>query len=504
MTSVADVIRWNRRRYPHKRAVVDEHSEMTHLELSDRAWSIAQGLLSEGVRPGDTVGLMSGNSVFGVAAYLGIAAAGAVAVPYNWRWAVPELAYGIADSGASIVLVEARWEAQVRSALETDPGSARQVFVEGSRFDAMTGSASDPQVEQEPDDINVVLYTGGTTGVPKGVMLSNRNVVANALNEIVDTDMSHSDTTLLITPMFHSASLLSWFLPHLMLGATSVLLREFDTRVIGQTMERERVTKGFFVPSMVRQLLAAGIFHEFDMSSYHRMYVGGATFKMSDKKMITAALPAVDLYYQYGLTEAGPIVTRMQPDDMFRPDIDGSIGREFLLTEVSIRGTVDDVELAPGEVGELCVRGPSVMVGYLDRRDATDEALRGGWLRTGDAASVDVEGFVYLHDRIKDMIKSGGENVYSQEVERVLYSHPAVQEAAVIGVQSEAWDEEVRAVVALWHGREVTEDQLREHCRPHLAGYKIPKRIAFVAASALPINPSGKIVKTELRSRDIW
>jgi acyl-CoA synthetase (AMP-forming)/AMP-acid ligase II len=213
-------------------------------------------------------------------------------------------------------------------------------------------------------------------------------------------------------------------------------------------------------------------------------------------------LPAARIYYQYGLTEAGPIVTRLRPEDMFKPELDGSIGQEMLLNDVSIQDG-NGHEVADGVAGEICVKGPNVMLGYFNRPDATAAVFRNGWLRTGDVASRH-DGYFMFHDRLKDMIKTGGENVYSAEVEQALYSHPSVAEAAVLGVASQQWDEEVRAVVALKPGVRLTEAELQQHLRGKLAGYKIPKKIAFVPLDAIPVNPSGKIMKRELRQQKLW
>jgi fatty-acyl-CoA synthase len=494
----------NRRRRPQATAVVDEGGSLTHAELAERAWAVARGLLAAGVRPGDRVGILSGNSNFAAETYLGAVSAAAVAVPYNWRWSTPELVFAVNDSGANLVLVEApfaeAWEnAATAGALERRPRAIRQ----GPEYEAFLQPGPDPDLQIGAQDGNVVLYTGGTTGFPKGVLLSHHNVMANAIDEIVDTDMAPDDRTLVIAPMYHSGSLLCWFVPHLVLGACSVFLRNFDEERVALTIARERITNGFLVPSMVRRLLQSGWLERHDLRSYRRLYVGGATYKLPDKLAVREVLPDATTYFQYGLTEAGPIVTRLRPEDMYRPEIDGSIGTEILLNEVRVCDA-DGAELSAGAVGELCVRGPNVMLGYLNRAAETAAVFRGDWLRTGDLVSRDTDGYFYYHDRLKDMIKSGGENVYSAEVERVLYAHPAVAEAAVIGVGSDRWDEEVRAVVALKRETRASESELREFCRRELAGYKVPKRIAFIDQLEMPINPSGKIMKRELQQRPLW
>jgi fatty-acyl-CoA synthase len=504
MFVIGDLLRWNRRRYPSDLALVDETGSMTWSTLADRSWALARGLLECGLRPGDNVGVLTGNSSFAAETYLGVAAAGMCSVLYNWRWATPELVHGINSTEARVILVEREYadaleEARAFGELE----HVKHIIVQGPGYEKFLRPGGAPNVRVTPDDPNTIIFTGGTTGFSKGVVLSHRNALANCVNEIVDTDMEHDDRTLIIAPMFHSGSLLCWFLPHVMLGAVNVLVRSFDEEQVARIIQDQGITNGFLVPNMVRRMLISGQLERHDVSSYRRLYVGGATFKMPDKEAAKEALPTARVYYQYGLTEAGPIVTRLRPDDMFRSELDGSIGQEFLLSEVTIRDA-ENYEVQPDGVGEICVRGPGVMLGYYKQEEATQAALAGGWLHTGDLAARNQDGYLFYHDRAKDMIKTGGENVYSAEVEQALYSHPQVAEAAVIGVPSVEWDEEVRAVVALRPGADASEKDLRAHCREVLAGYKVPKRIAFIELADMPVNPSGKILKTELRTRPLW
>ena len=503
MLTVPDVLRRNHSRRPWAPAVVDASGRLTHGRLTERAWAVANGLGALGVRQGDSVAILSGNSIFSAETILGAMAAGAIAVPLSWRWSRPELQHGLADSQAQVVLVDREHAPSVQALVESgDATGVSRVIVEGDEFEGFLGSISMPHVTVVPKSPAVILYTGGTTGASKGVLLSHRNVMANAIDEIVDTDMEPDDITLLIAPMYHSASLLCWFLPHLVIGACSVFMRHFDEELAASLIETERVTNGFFIPNMVRRMLISRAWENHKMDSFHRLYVGGATFRLPDKEAVREVLPDTRIYYQYGLTEAGPIVTRLRPENMFDPALDGSIGQEMLLTDVSIQDE-DGNEVADGVAGEIAVRGPNVMLGYFNRPEATAAVFRNGWLRTGDLASRN-HGFFLYHDRLKDMIKSGGENVYSAEVEQALYAHSAVAEAAVIGVASDQWDEEVRAIVALKPGKAATERELQDHCRGRIAGYKIPKRIMFLPLDEIPVNPSGKIMKRELRQRRLW
>ncbi|MCX9192397.1 fatty-acid--CoA ligase [Carbonactinospora thermoautotrophica] len=507
MHSVADLVRLNARRHPDREAVVDGRVRRTHAELSARAWALARGLLELGIRPGEAVGVLSGNSVFSAETFLGVVAAGAAYVPYNWRWATPEMVFGVNDSRARVVLVERDFrekfgEVEATGKLE----HVAHVIYEDDGYEALLRPGGAPDVAVTPEDIACILYTGGTTGFSKGVLLSHRAILTNALNETLDCAIGREpdDRGLITTPMFHAAALLCWFLPHYLTGACSVFLRRFDEEEVGWLVARERITNFFLIPNMIRRLLKAGTFETEGFRRYFRaMHTGGAALRMPDKLAVREVLPEVKLYYRYGLTEAGPMVTRLQPHDVFRPEADGSIGREYLLTEVQLQAP-DGSEVAVGEVGEICVRGPNVMTGYLNRPDATAEALRGGWLHTGDLAVRDEEGYLYFRDRSKDMIKTGGENVYCAEIEQLLYAHPAVMEAAVLGVPSSEWDEEVRAVVSLRPGQELDQAALVAYLRDHLAGYKIPKQIAFLPPESMPINPSGKIVKARVRELLGW
>jgi fatty-acyl-CoA synthase len=506
MRTLYDFLRLNARRYPDKIAVRDECRTLTYSELYDRATRAGEALHSTGVSRGSTVGVMAGNSVWSAEAYLSILAAGGTPVMYNWRWATPEVVFALNDSRAGTVLVDNTHRKLVLNALQTGQvEGSRELITEGQGFEALSISGGPPVPPTDPSATNVIIYTGGTTGFPKGVVLSERTIITNALNEIIDTDMENSDVTLLIAPMFHAASLLCWFAPHIVLGATSVFLNTFDENLVGKTVRDCRVTNGFLVPNMVRRLVAANTFADYDWSSYRRMYVGGATFRLPDKNAVRQALPNVRIYYQYGLTEGGPIVTRLRPEEMFREDVDGSIGREFLFSEVEVRDPVTHQTVGPGVVGELVVRGPNVMDCYFGRPEETAAVLQAdGWLRTGDLVSRDEAGYLYYHDRSKDMIKTGGENVYSVEVERVLYAHPAVMEAAVIGLESSAWDEEVCAVIAFKPGHRASASELSEWCRAKLAGYKVPKRFALLKPEEMPVNESGKLMKRELRTMGLF
>jgi acyl-CoA synthetase (AMP-forming)/AMP-acid ligase II len=502
--TVADLIRLNARRNASGDAVVDGTRTLSHTELAHRSWALARGLLELGVQPGETVGVLTGTSVFSAETFLGTVAAGAVHAPYNFRWATPELVHGVNESRARVVLVEQEFEEAFVAARDTgELEHVEHVLVQGDQLERHLRPGGPPDVTIGVDDPACLLFTGGTTGFSKGVLLSHRAGMTNSLNEIIDCRIAAEpdDRALITTPMFHAAALLCWFLPHYTTGAATVFMRTFDNDIVADVVDRERVTNAFMIPNMIRRLLQADVFTTAGFQQHFRaLHSGGGLLRMPDKRAVAEVLPDIDVYFRYGLTEAGPMVTRLLPDDTMREELDGSIGQEYLLTEVELLDAEDQL-VGPDELGEICVRGSNVMTGYFNR---PAEALRGGWLHTGDLGVRDEAGYVFFRDRAKDMIKSGGENVYAAEIEQLLYAHPSIMEAGVIGVASEAWDEEVRAVVVARGDAGVSEADLRTYLREHLAAYKIPKQIAFIDAEQMPINPSGKVVKRDLKQVMGW
>lgn len=507
MHTLADFVRLNARRNPSGLAVVDDRSRATHAELSARAHALARGLIGLGVRPGDRVGVLTGNSVFGMEALLGAALAGAVFVPFNWRWATEELVLGVNLTKPRVVLVEAGFVDAYEAAIESvDLEEDVPVLREGDEYEGLLVPGDPVNVPVALDDPLCILFTGGTTGQSKGVVLSHRAAINNALNELVDLGFGRfpHNTGLSVTPLFHSASLLCIIIPHYVTAGTNVLMQKFDEGHFGDIVEREGVNSTFIIPNMIRRLVNAGVLDRPGMKNdFRQLHTGGGPLRMPDKEAVLGRLPQVQMFYRYGLTEAGPMLTRLHHLDMLKPELDGSIGKEYTFSEVQVQD-IDGAEVAPGELGEICARGPGLMTEYFDRPQATAETLRDGWLHTGDLAMRDEQGYLFFRDRAKDMIKTGGENVYAAEIEQLLYAHPAVMECGVIGVPSVEWDEEVRAVVALRPDSNVSDDQLRSYLREHLAGYKIPKQFLFLDPGTMPVNPSGKIVKSRLREIAGW
>lgn len=503
--TLADLVRLNLRRFPGRTAVVDDHGRLTHRELSERAFALARGLRAEGIGPGDRVAVLSQNSTFAIETFLGILCAGAVYVPANWRWSAAELATNLRMTAPSLLLVETELAQDYERAREGDLDTSMPAVVQGPRYDELLLPGGPFAVEVTPADPACILFTGGTTGASKGVVLSHRAVIANAVNERVDLGFGSppDQVGLCVVPLFHSAALLCIFGPHYLSGGTAVAMRRFDEEAFADVVARERVTSTFIIPNMIRRLLAAGVMTPDRMPSLRQLHSGGGLLRMPDKVAVREQMPRLEMHFRYGLTEAGPMVTRLMDHDIMRPELDGSIGSEYTFAEVQLQDE-DGREVPDGELGELCMRGPTMMTEYFRRPEETQQSLRGGWLHTGDLAVRGIEGNIFFRDRAKDMIKSGGENVYAAEIEQLLYAHPAVMECGVLGVPSEQWGEEVRAVVALRPGRQLTESELGDYLRERLAGYKIPKRVLFVAPERMPVNPSGKVVKARLREVAGW
>ncbi|RMP62852.1 hypothetical protein ALQ18_02314 [Pseudomonas marginalis pv. marginalis] len=488
----------NAKRYPDKVALIDKLGRSTYAELERGACKVANALAGQGIGRGDKVAFIACASRAWVEAFFGIVKLGAVAVPLNYRETGEQLAMMLEDSGAKL-LFRSHHHAEAFSVLFSSLSIPVISLEDLDEFTVDQSCVMEDVAGLSVDEPAVILYTGGTTGRSKGVLLSHANLFWNSLDEIIDTRMVESDNTLIATPLHHSAALNCWLLPHLYLGATATILEKYSTEDVLQTIAAERVTNTFMPPSLTREFILHPLSKRLDLRSFKRWYVGSGILTAQDRQAMKECIPGVEIFYQYGLTEAGPIATVLKEEDYSKaPD---SIGKAFINIEVAIHDDYGQVA-APGEIGEIVLRGPTVMLGYHNRPDATAEVLDAdGWLHTGDLAHMDVNGYVYFYDRLKDMIKTGGLNVYSQEVEAVLAKHPDVREVAVIGLSNERWGEEVTAVVVLKTGVVPNQNSLILHARERLASYQLPKRIEFIAYEDMPFNHNGKILKRELRQR---
>jgi fatty-acyl-CoA synthase len=481
---------------PGKVALIQAGEVRTYAELAENTTRLAHGLAARGVSRGDRVAFLGLNSIELVETMFATAKLGAVFIPLNTRLAPPETAYILADSGARLLIWAPGFE-QVVSA----PELARlplDIVPAGELDRAGAQPPERPESVDEPvghDDLFMIQYTSGTTGRPKGVMLTHGNIIWNVYNLLVDVDVRSDEVALVTAPLFHTAALNQVLFPTLVKGGTALIEAKFDPdRAIG-LIEEHGVTLLFGVTSMYLALTQSPRWPHADLHTLRSALSGGAPLPVS---LLQAYLDRGLMIVQgYGLTEASPGATMLRAADGVRKI--GSAGTACFFTDVRVV-TPGLADVAAGEQGEVLVQGPNVTPGYWQQPAATQSAFAGdGWLRTGDLARVDDEGYLYIVDRLKDMIISGGENVYPAEVEQVLYTHPAVAECAVIGVPDARWGEVARAVVVRRDGQQVTEAELIAYLDGRLARYKIPKTIVFT--DALPHTASGKILKPGVRQR---
>ena len=479
-------------------ALVCGDVRLTYRQFADRLERLHTVLADLGTEPGDRVAILSLNSIGFTELYCAVPMAARVQVPLNFRWADPELAYALSDSGAQVLFCD------------RDPGELADLVHTVVRIDATDGPSDYEQrladADPTPFDVGAVsehdlaglFYTGGTTGQSKGVMLSHRNLIANAFGMQTIQPLDGDDRYLVMAPMFHAAGSLS-LLQSLFVGSTQVLMPAFAPGDMLDLVEREGITQTLGVPTMVAAAVEEQLTRPRDVSSLSVFAHGGSPIALEVIRRGTQAFPDAAFLHLYGATETAPIVSGL-PDEIELLDHERakSAGQAIMGVEVVIRG--DDGEPLPTNTpGEVTISGNNVMQGYWNKPDQTVTALRDGWYWSGDVGRLDEEGYLYLLDRSKDMIISGGENVYCTEVEDAIYTHPAVLEATVFGVPSEQWGEAVHAVVVLREGATATEAEVIEHCRARIAGYKVPRSVAF-SAEPLPKSGPGKVLKRELRA----
>ncbi|MEW5812271.1 MAG: long-chain-fatty-acid--CoA ligase [Actinomycetota bacterium] len=497
---LADVIREHGRQRPDTPALIVGERTITYGDLDARSNRTAQAFAAIGVRTGDRVAFIDRNGAEFFEVMFGLAKLGAVGVPVNWRLAPPEMAHVIADSGAAVVVVGADFFGHVEA---IEPQLDVRVIAIGAHpcwadFHAWVRAhpATDPGVVTGPDDVVFLMYTSGTTGLPKGVMLTNTNYVCKTSGVAGPWLLGPGAVSMAVMPLFHMAGS-GWAFAGLWHGAVTVVLRDVDPVAIVEAVTTHRVTNMLVVPAVVRMLLDTPA--TADLSSL-RIVVFGAS-PMSDDVLTRGVRRFGEVFAQvYGMTETTGSITQLSASELNSATM-RSCGTPYPWVQIRIVDH-DGNDVPIGDVGEVWTRSAQNMLGYWRNPEATAATLTAdGWLRTGDAGYLDgppeTGGHLYLHDRIKDMIVSGGENVYPAEVENVLMAHPAVADVAVIGVPDDSWGEAVKAVVVPAAGAHPTEATLIDFTRGHLGGFKLPKSVDFV--SELPRNPSGKILKRAVR-----
>ena len=493
----------NARRHPDKEGLVYGELCYSYRELNEAVNRLANALADQGIQKGDKVALMMQNSDRYVITFMAAMKLGAVAVPVNFRLAAPEVEYILNHSDSTALVFDSEYGELVASMAECIPG-VRMLIRAGvglepaSALDwdelAAAAPAEEPGVEVSEWDDCEILYTSGTTGRPKGALFDHHRIINVGIVMVVHMGVHPKDRLLHLAPLFHSAQLNLFMVSGMFVGATHVVMRAFEPTAVLDTIQRKRVTLFFGVPTMYNFMLQVPDFERYDLSSVTRFGYGAAPMPVELVRQVLQRFPTDRFYNLCGLTEAGPGGIMLEPEDQLRKL--GAGGKAIINTEARV---VDEAghDVLPGQVGEFILRGETMMKEYYKNPAATAETLRDGWLYTGDLATVDEDGYITLVDRKKDMIITGGENVYSTEVEHVLYQHPGVLEAAVIGVAHPVWGETVTAIVCPKPGAELVVDDVRAFCTAHLADYKIPRIYNFTGP--LPRNASGKVLKRVLR-----
>ena len=495
------------RLYGDRPAVIDGHNALTWRQFAERVAHAAGVLLSLGVERGDRFGLICRNGLHTAELVQAGYWLGSVPVPVNYRLAPPEIAYVLDDAACGLVIVEEAFT-NVMGASELQPWTDKVLIAaaatgesNGAHYEDLLARAQPAELyESAEEDDAILLYTGGTTGRPKGVPLSHRNILSNALQLGFELGPRGDDVYLHVAPMFHSADLLAT--PFFITGAAHVYLPKFSGEAVLDAIQTFRVSVALMTPTMLMMTMQEPDFASYDLSSLRQLIYGSSPMAAEWIVKMLDRFPGVEMVQSYGLTETSPILTVLpmteheQAVASDRLDMLRSVGRPLPGVDMRITGD-DGAEVPVGDPGEVVVRGPNVTDRYLNRPEESEAAFRDGWFFTGDIGRIDDKGYLYLLDRKKDLIITGGELVFSSEVEAVLYQNPKVHECAVIGVPDEIYGEALLAAVVPAPGESPTEDELIDHCRGKIGGYKIPRRYVFL--DHLPKSAIDKILKTELR-----
>jgi len=510
--NVAALLTKAARTFPKKLAMVHGTRKVTFREMNRRANRLANGLRALDIGQGDNVAILQYNYPETLESIFACFKAGCGAVPINWRLHPNEFAFIVDHSEAKAVILSEEFNETIGDIRERIPRATALISLTGSSkglldYEDFLSAGSDEfsDARVEPDDLAWLFYTSGTTGLPKGAMLTHRNLLAMTMNFYADIcpGLGPEDVILHGAPLSHGSGL--YALPNIAKGATNVILdsKSFDPELVFQSMEMYRVTNMFAAPTMLRLMVEDPTVDRYDHNSMRALNYGGAPMLVEDLKVAMEKLGPC-LVQLFGQAESPMTITYLPHRDHVLKGTEKQMNRlasaGIARTDVEV-GIFDaeDEELTHGETGEIVTRSDLVMKGYWRNPEATAETLRGGWLHTGDMGYMDEEGYLFIMDRSKDMIISGGENIYPREIEEVLIRHPAVREVAVIGIPDPKWGEAIKAVVSLKPGKAAAEEELIAFCKDHIASYKKPKSVDFV--QDLPKNNYGKIVKRELRAK---
>lgn len=507
---ISDIPRKNARLYSDRIALIEGDVRLTFFEFNQRVNRLANAILNLGVSKGDRVAVLNHNGYQYIELYFACAKAGTPIVPLNFRSNGQELAYIMNNSDAKLIFFGSAYLNVVEEVKAQTPGIIGLVSIDQKLaghlfYDDLIkkdSSPEEPDVLIDENDIVVLGYTGGTTGLPKGVMTTHRNLVSSCYNSVIDIRIRTGMVYLNTPPLFHAGDAMAMF-AFAFMGATNVVLSSFSPEAVLKTIEKYKVTHGLLVPAMILAILQYPRVKDFDLSSMECVIYGTAPMPVEPLKR-AMRLFKCNFLQVYGSTETFVPMSMLIPEDhVFEGTPEqirrmASAGREVVGMEARIVDD-DDKEVPIGEVGEIIVRGHNVMKGYWELPELTTESLRNGWYHTGDLGKMDEGHYIYIVDRKKDMIISGGENIYPKEIEDILFEHPNVAEATVVGIPDENWGESIKAFVIKKTDTFVTETDLLEYCKQRLASYKKPRSIEFV--DTLPRSTAGKVLKHEIRAQ---
>jgi len=494
--------------YPDQPGMTFKGKTRTWKEFVERCEQLAGGLKGQGINAGDRLAILSHNSNAMAESFIGPLWLGGVVVPLNWRWTLPELLPCLEDCEPVLLLVDDDYVERARELQRHCPSIKTLVFAgDGDtpedfvNYESLLGEDHISYSPYGGDDLAAIIYTGGTTGRSKGVMLSHTSIYINSTSHLEFDSVGDGQSIVLSGPMFHVSAYCRIF-THTFMAVHIVLLPQFDAIEVMESIQKYQLTSVILISAMAALILDHPRFAEFDLSSLRKINYGAAPMPPSLIKRLKKQFPEVGFYHGYGATEASGVISTLKPEDHYLEGPLakrlGSVGKPAPYIELRIVDS-EDREVAEDVVGEVIIRGPNLMQGYWKMPEETAKVLRDDWYHTGDAGYRDEDGFIYLVDRLKDMIISGGENIYSNEVERAVDLHPAVRQCAVVGEVDETWGETVHAVVSLEPGFSLNKEELVAHCREYIAAYKCPRRLTVW--DQLPLSGAGKLLKNEIRDR---
>ena len=505
--TIADALRRTAQRLPRKTGIVCGATTWTYAEFDALVTRLAAGLVSIGVAEGDKVAVLARNSHGFAALRFALARRGAVMVPINFMLKADEVAYILRHAGAKTLATDsglaelaqaaAKLDTQVQQFIWLPAEDPSQPVAGMHNFEQLAACADPlPELNMTSTDVAQIVYTSGTESSPKGAMLTHDAVLWQYVSCVIDAEIAEEDVALHALPLYHCAQLDVFFGPAIYMGSTNVITSKPVPDNLLPMIERFGITSFFAPPTVWIALLRSPLFDPAKLAQLAKGYYGASIMPVEVMKEIATRLPKVRLWNLYGQTEIAPLATMLGPEDQLRKP--GSCGKAVRNVETRV---VDDQmrDVQPGEVGEIVHRSPHLMLGYFHDDERTKAAFEGDWFHSGDLATIDNEGYITVVDRKKDMIKTGGENVASREVEEMIYRLPQVSEVAVIGLPDPKWVEAVTAVVVVKAGQSLDEATVIAHCTQHMAHFKAPKRV--ILTDTLPKNPSGKLLKRELRQR---